>query len=205
MLASGLLSIPIGYASGTKVAQLLYVPNWVYIVELDTRDLQNGLYRVPSDQFGHIEVEEGQIDRPNPHLAFAKNVDLEENTMEGVWRGSLSDRELMAELNKVHELRGTLEDEARRGFAIESQAWMIVSNATRSAVRSIVETFERGKMPDSEGDSVNEIIDEAIDQFEFDFIEDSRSSESPAEPDLTNLDDLDDLDLDAVNPEVTHD
>ena len=197
MLAAALLATPIGYASGNKVASLLYTPSWVYIVELDTRDRENAIYRVPSDQFGELDVIEGEVDRVNPHLVFATDVNLEAGELAGVWRGTLSDRELMAELYKVHELRGTLEADARRGFAIETQAWMIVREATRDAVRSIVDTFEDGTLPGT-GQSVNEAIDSALENYDMDDLAPDPEETSDEEPEP----DFSDFEPEAPEPEV---
>ena len=198
--AAGILSLPFGWYSGNRVAAMLHQPNYVYIVDLDTRSPQNALYRIPSDAYGQIEVVEGEVDRVNPHLVFAKDVDFEAMQMRGCWRGTLSDRELMAELSTVYEIRGQLEEDAKRGFAIESQAWMIVKNATRQATKSIVRTFERGTMPSQDGLEVSEAVEDAIEGFDFDMIEEmddgdldglnvvseeSQTDEEPAETEAT--------------------
>ncbi|MFC6976525.1 hypothetical protein ACFQL1_20490 [Halomicroarcula sp. GCM10025709] len=70
----------------------------------------------------------------------------------------------MRALQAVEECRGQLEEDAKRGFAIESQAFTIVRNATRKAVFRIVETFEKGTLPD-EGESITEEIDGAVERF----------------------------------------
>lgn len=174
ILAAALLSSPFGWYAGKRVSSLLHSPNWVYIVELDTRKEESGLYRVPSDGYTQFTVTKGEVDRPNPHLVFAQNVDLEAKTLEGVWRGTLSDRELMAELSNVYEIRGQLQQDAQEGFAVKSQAWMIVRDATRRATKSIVRTFERGTMPSEDGLEVSEAVENAVDSFDFGLVEDSQ-------------------------------
>lgn len=162
---TALIVIPVvGRPTGKKVRALLWDPSYVWLVDVDARVLKGGIYRMPSQRFREWEVVSGSLDWVSPHLAFGKNVDLATQTVEGTWRGTLSDRELMRTLSAVDECRAQLEEDAKRGFAIESQAFTIIRNATRKAVLRVVSTFERGTLPD-EGEGLTEEIDSAIEQF----------------------------------------
>ncbi|MFC6976492.1 hypothetical protein ACFQL1_20325 [Halomicroarcula sp. GCM10025709] len=142
---SGLISLVfLGRPTGKKVRSMLWDPNYIWIVDVDARVLEGGIFHMPAQRFQQWTVTEGSLDWVSPNLAFGKQVDLLEQTVEGTWRGTLSDRELMRALQAVEECRGQLEEDAKRGFAIESQAFTIVRNATRKAVFRIVETFEKG-------------------------------------------------------------
>ncbi|KAA9408436.1 hypothetical protein EGO51_01040 [Haloarcula hispanica] len=163
-----LVTIPLaGRPTGKKVRSLLWDPNYVWLVDIDARYTKGGIFRTPGQRFREWSVEDGQLDWVSPNLAFGKNVDLEAQTVEGCWRGTLSDRELMRTLQAVEECRGQLEADAKRGFAIEAQAFTIIRNATRKAVLRIVSTFERGTLPD-EGEGLTDEIDSAIEQFGLD-------------------------------------
>ena len=155
---------PAGYMIGSYVISLLFDRSYIYLIDLDARVTDGGIYQFPFDQFKELDVTSGQLDQLSPNLFVGKDVDLENLTVDGCWRGTLSDRELLRALQKVEECRGLLEDDAKRGFAIESQAWTIIRGATRSAVRSIVDTFESGTLPD-EGKGINQEIDSALEQF----------------------------------------
>ncbi|KAA9399398.1 hypothetical protein Har1130_14580 [Haloarcula sp. CBA1130] len=163
-----LVTIPlVGRPTGKKVRSLLWDPNYVWLVDIDARRMKGGIFRMPGQRFKEWSVEDGQLDWVSPNLAFGKNVDLEAQTVDGCWRGTLSDRELMRTLQAVEECRGQLEADAKRGFAIEAQAFTVIRNATRKAVLRIVSTFERGTLPD-EGEGLTDEIDSAIEQFGLD-------------------------------------
>ncbi|WP_367175464.1 hypothetical protein [Haloarcula rubripromontorii] len=175
-----LITIPlVGRPTGKKVRSLLWDPNYVWLVDIDARRMNGGIFRMPGQRFKEWSVEDGQLDWVSPNLAFGKNVDLEAQAVDGCWRGTLSDRELMRTLQAVEECRGQLEADAKRGFAIEAQAFTIIRNATRKAVLRIVSTFERGTLPD-EGDGLTDEIESAIEQFGLDRkIRDTEDDESP--------------------------
>jgi hypothetical protein len=158
----------VGRWTAGRAADLFDGPGWVWLVDVDLLDLEGaGIYRWPRPRWSEVDVTEGQLYWSSPSLAFGKNVDLEANTVEGVWPGTLDDRELMTALSKVHELRNVLEEDAQRGFAIETQVFSIVRSATRQAVLSVVQTFEKSTLPDR-GESINQAIDDAIEQFDLD-------------------------------------
>jgi hypothetical protein len=195
---SGLVSLVLlGRPTANKARSLLWDPSYVWLVDIDARYTKGGIFRLPAQQFREWSVEEGQIDWVSPELAFAKNVDLGEKTVEGCWRGTLSDRELMRTLQAVEECRGQLEDDAKRGFAMEAQAFSIIRNATRKAVLRVVSTFERNSLPD-EGEGLTDEIDAAIEQFGLERkIREAESDEAP-ESDIPGVridldDDLADL------------
>jgi len=181
----------IGRWTAGKTLDLIDGPGWVWLVDVDLLDLDGaGIYRWPRPRWKEVEVVDGQLYWSSPSLAFGKNVDLEANTVEGVWPGTLDDRELMIALSKVHELRNVLEDDAQRGFAIETQVFSIVRSATRQAVLSVVQTFEKSTLPDR-GESINQAIDDAIEQFDLDRHIRDRDDDDP-------LDEFDSPDLDAA-------
>ncbi|MFA1612427.1 hypothetical protein [Halobellus rubicundus] len=189
-LAFVLSMFTVGRWTAGRAADLFDGPGWVWFVDVDLLDLDGaGIYRWPRPRWKEVEVVDGQLYWSSPSLAFGKNVDLEANTVEGVWPGTLDDRELMIALSKVHELRNVLEQDAQRGFAIETQVFSIVRSATRQAVLSVVQTFEKSTLPDR-GESINRAIDDAIEQFDLDRHIRDRDDDP--------LDDFDSPDLDAA-------
>jgi len=175
----------VGRPTGKKVRSLLWEPNYIWLVDVDARYTKGGIFRIPGQRFREWTVTDGSLDWVSPDLAFGKQVDLGEQIVEATWRGTLTDRELMRTLQAVEECRGQLEEDAKRGFAIEAQAFTIIRNATRQAVLSIVSTFERGSLPD-EGEGLTDEIDSAIEQFGLERKiretedDDTAESESPA-------------------------
>jgi hypothetical protein len=102
----------------------------------------------------------------SPSLYVAKNVDLEELTCVGTWRGTLDDRELARSLRAVRECRGQLQDDAQRGFVLETSAFTIVRSAARKAALDVTEMFASGTLPDG-GASISEAVDSALEDFGF--------------------------------------
>lgn len=187
---TALAFVPVGWITGNWILGILYQPNWRFIVDLDATRIDGALYRLPPDDFTELTVTDDTGDPDSPYqitqltnkLYAAKQVDIEQLTCVGTWRGSLDDRDLLRSLQKVEECRGMLEEDAKRGFVIESQAWTIIRGATRSAVRNVVETFERGSLPD-EGTGINQEIDSALEQFNLDSHLDTDIKSPEADPD----------------------
>lgn len=149
---------------GDRLTNWVPEPVSVWLIDVDARVTDGAIYRFPAEDFGALEVVDGDLEQWGPVLYAGSNVDLEEMTVEGTWRGTLTDRELVASLQKVYECRDLLEEDAQRAFAYENNLWSIVRIAAKDAVASVVETFERGTLPD-EGDGLDHAVNDALDQF----------------------------------------
>jgi len=204
-LAAAFMS-PLGFLTGQKVVGWLYNPDWVYLIDLDARVLDGGIYRLPLDDFRELDVLDDDefvnstydLTQLSPNLYVGKQVDLEDMTVVGTWRGTLDDRELTRALRAVHECRGQLQADAQRGFILETSAFVVVRRATRNTVERIVELFEDGSLPDS-GEGIDRAIDQELEDFGLDDASDSDLS------DLVDDDAIDDLEhksgFDFSNPE----
>ena len=163
-VAAGLAMTPVGYMTGNKVVEWLYNPSCIWLIDLSAAEETGGLYRFTESDFRDLEVLDGQLDRLAPGLFVGKRVDTENMRVAGTWRGTLSDRELLLSLRKVRECRGRLEEDARKGFVLRSSAFTIVRRAVRETTKSVVETFERGSLPD-DGEAMTAAIDSELEQF----------------------------------------
>ena len=197
---------PLGFLVGGKVVSWLYNPQWVYLIDLDARVLDGGVFRLPVDDFRDLQVLDDDefvnstydLTQLSPNLYVGKQVDLEDMTVVGTWRGTLDDRELTRALRAVHECRGQLQDDAQRGFILETSAFVVVRRATRNTVERIVELFEDGSLPDS-GEGIDRAIDQELESFGLDDASDSDLS------DLVDDDAIDEMQhksgFDFSNPE----
>lgn len=166
---------PLGFMVGNKVVSWLYNPSWVYLIDLDARVLDGGIYRLPLEDFRELEILDDDefvnstydLTQLSPNLYVGKQVDLEDMTVVGTWRGTLDDRELTRALRAVHECRGQLQDDAQRGFILETSVFVVVRRATRNTVERIVELFEDGSLPDS-GAGIDRAIDQELESFGLD-------------------------------------
>lgn len=165
---------PLGWGFGNWLLGLLYSPNYQYLVDLDAAYLDGAIYQLPPEDFRELSVtdEDGNPETPyditqlSPNLYVGKQVDLDELTCVGTWRGTLDDRELARSLRAVRECRGQLQDDAQRGFVLETSAFTIVRSASREAALDVVEMFQSGTLPDA-GKSINEAVDAALEDFGF--------------------------------------
>ena len=203
-IASGVFVLPVGYLTAQKVIDLLYDPSWIWLLDLSAAEEKGGLYRFSESDFREIDVLDGELDRLAPGLFVGKRVQKDDLKVAGTWRGTLTDRELLISLRKVRECRGQLEEDARQGFVLRSSAFTIVRRAVRNTTLSVVETFERGTLPDSGeamgaaidaeleefgiSDDLDEAIDEMIEEMQADSAEDDdgRSFVFDAEPEPAN-------------------
>jgi len=165
---------PFGFIFGNWLVGILHDPNYQYLVDLDATRTDGGLYQLPPEDFRELEVtdENGNPEAPYditqlaPSLYAGKQIDLDELTCVGTWRGTLDDRELARSLRKVRECRGQLQEDAQRGFVLETSAFTIVRSAARGAALDVVEMFQSGTLPD-QGASINEAVDNALEDFGF--------------------------------------
>ncbi|WP_181687318.1 hypothetical protein [Halorhabdus salina] len=162
------LSVPTGALIARPIVSWLYSTTDRWLVVLGLSD-NAGIWRLPPADWSDLEVTKGQLHQfevTKEPMYCAVEFDRDELEATGTWRGTLSDRDLLRALSKVDECRGQLEDDAKRGFAIETQAFTIVRSATREAVRSVIDTFEDGTLPDH-GDGLDAAISEAIEQYDL--------------------------------------
>jgi hypothetical protein len=165
---------PVGWVFGNWLLGILHSPNHQYLVDLDAAHTDGAIYQLPPEDFREMTVtdEDGNPDAPyditqlSPSLYVGKHVDLENLECVGTWRGTLDDRELARSLRAVRECRGQLQDDAQKGFVLETSAFTIVRSAAREAALDVVEMFQSGTLPNG-GDSLNEAVDRALEDFGF--------------------------------------
>lgn len=163
---AAVLASPWGYFLAGKVLSVLHNPKHIYLVDLDARYLEGALYEFPFSDFRRIETRSGEMTQLTPNLYVAKDVDLEAGEVTGTWRGTLDDVELARALEAVYQCRGDLQEQAQRGFAIETSATVIVRNAVRDTTRTIMDTFQSGSLPD-EGDGLEDAIESELEKFDL--------------------------------------
>jgi len=187
--AAGVAGAPYGVLVGMLARKHMEDPNWVYLVDVDARYVDGAVYRFPYEDFADLDVLGGSLEQWTPRLYAGKDVDLDNGTVTGTWRGTMSDRELIRALVKVRQCRAELEADAKKGFALESYGWIGIRQAVRKTTLEVVETFEDGTLPDG-GDALAEQIDEALRTLNLEAV--LGEDENP----LEDTDELDDLDVD---------
>lgn len=163
-LSGAISGIVVGRPVARRAREMLWSPDNIWVVDVDAAYRKGGLFRIPSQVMRNCEIQGGSLDWVSPNLVFGKNVDVENMTIEGTWRGTLTDRELLSALHMVRECRQMLEADAKRGWVWENSAWMIVRKATMNALSSVSSTFEKNTMPDK-GEGITEAVDTALEDF----------------------------------------
>lgn len=179
---TAVLGSPLAYVLASKTVEMLFDPYGVILLDIDARDKDVAIYNIPEKRWQEVTVTDGDVMRLEAAQTVysGRNFDPEELTVEGTWRGSMNDYELLQEQAKITQLRGRLTNQAKRGFAIETHAWMVVRSAVQDAVRSVTKTFEAGTLPEG-GDSINRAIEAAIDGFDFDNLSEAEPDDEPEE------------------------
>lgn len=194
--------VPIGWAAGVKAGNADHQYHYLLDVELPGNAGEGGaLYELSEADFRELEVLEDELEDWAPFLHVGKGVHIDELVVEeGTWMGALSKRELLTARAKMAELRGDLEDDAKKGFVLEANAFIIIRGATQAAIRRIVETFERGTLPD-DGDGLSKRIDDALERFDLDESVDAVRGDPLEELDF-DLDDVIEGDPDDLDDEL---
>lgn len=203
---TALLSSLIGLLGWQELKQMLPDRPVEVLVDVDARKMDGAVYALPVEWFNtELEVTDGDLNQVAPHLYFGKEVNLEAGTVKGTWRGTLEDRQLIRGLQKVYECRGRLEDDARKGFVLETQGWTLVRAGVRDAVATVVDTFQKGTLPD-DGDGLEAAVEDALAEFDLDrFVEDELGDDLDVSEELLDPDgdrDLDDQAEERVDERV---
>ncbi|WP_142861263.1 hypothetical protein [Salinigranum halophilum] len=161
-----LAAILIGRPTGVKAVELMGGPELMWLVDVDLLDRDGaGVYSCPTPRWNdEWKVTKDSLWWATPNLAFGKNVDLQERTVEGTWPGSLPEPVLMRALVFLQYNRNQLENKAKRGEAIEMNAFAMIRSAVMRTTRSVVRTFEEGTLPD-DGVAFREEVDQVLAEY----------------------------------------
>jgi len=156
--AGSLLGVP---AAG-RLVDWLYSPPYTYLVDLDPVGSDFAIWELPPAVWRDLEVEGGGelYDLRAAAPAYeVQTYDPEENRAKGTWRGTATDTELIKNRTKIAEVRGELEEQARRGFAYEVARAGIVRRGVSRILRAFVQDFE------AEGVYNGEAVQKAAERF----------------------------------------
>jgi hypothetical protein len=161
-------ALAFGYPAGSKAASLLGGPQLMWLVDVDLLDQDGaGVYSCPTTAWAEWDVVEDELWWATPNLAFGQNVDLENQTVEGCWPGTVPEPVLMRSLAYLRYNRSVLEQKAKRGEHIETNAFGMLRSATAEEVKQVVSTFERGTLPD-DGEAFHSEVDKVLREYGLD-------------------------------------
>lgn len=195
VLWTAILGSPFAYILSARAVDMLYDPFGVLLVDLDAREAGVAIYNIPQKRWQEIEVLEGQLYQANSSrtVYFGKNYDMENKTIEGTWRGSASDLELLREQEKVDEIRGQLEDFAKRGFTVHVRRSTIVRSAVRDISMAVIRSLESNIV--FGGERIDEAVENAVAKYDFDSQTESNTNEEQQTTPDENMDEQPDTQL----------
>jgi len=157
-----------GYPAATRIVEWLYQPQVTYLVDWNAETDDLAIWELPASSWRDLQVSEGELySIKAAHPAWeGKNYDSDENTVEGTWRGSATDRELIDSKESIDEIRNDLEDLAKEGLTVRVKQSSIVRGAVRDITQAFIADFEDATIYD--GDQLQEAVDKAIDHWEID-------------------------------------
>jgi len=190
LLVTGVAAYP--YAR--MVVEYLYSPDYTYLLDVDARDNQIALYKIPPEIFREIStdgVEElHQVEAQYPTYE-CRNYDPEERHAEGTWRASATDLEMIAEQTKIDEIRTDLEELAQEGISLRVKQSGIIRKSLREIINGFIASFESESIYD--GEKIDQAIEQSLQEvgFESDDEDDdpldthdkkTNESDSPVDP-----------------------
>lgn len=167
------------------ICSWLWNPRPYFVVDLDAESTYFAIYRLSEKSFKELEFTEGQPFTLGPKVISVRNYDMETNTAEGTWRGSMDDLELARKLENVEDLKTDFENMAKQGLSYRSKYTRIIYDAVTRIHTAFLLDFETEVF--KSGEAVQESISESIDAHVPDL--------EPREP-VDRQVNLDGLDLD---------
>jgi hypothetical protein len=157
----------LGYLPSAKIVEWLHSPNWVYLLEVDAREDDFALWKLSPEQFADLDVLHGELHRlsATDEVWEAQAYVPDRNSAIGTWRGSASDMELIADRERIDELRGTLEEQAQEGMSIRIKVGAIVRSAVNDIVHDIVGQYEGITI--HRGEQVENSVQEALEDYDL--------------------------------------
>jgi hypothetical protein len=109
-----------------------------------------------------VEVVEGELYQRDAILELYECEDFDRETMEveSTWRGSASPLELVAERERIDEIRTTLENRAKRYISLRMKIGSIVRTATESIVNELISSYEAKGI--HRGDYIEQAVSDAL-------------------------------------------
>lgn len=170
------------YAPAKRLVNWLYDPNVIYMVELKAEGDEIALWKFFPQQFQNLKVLENSLDQftsAEGEIYVCREYDPDNNVAWGTWRGSLSGLELMKAKDKIKEIRGSLEKEAKKGMRVNIQRGSIVRKALNKILGEFAQEYESATIYG--GELIEEAMNEVIEEKNLETHEKKESEKEPQE------------------------
>lgn len=183
----------LGYPAATRIVDWLYRPDSTYLVDYDAQDDELAVWKIPASSWRELDVTEGEL--YSLHAASpaweGRNFDPESLEVEGTWRGSATDLELVESREHINEIRNDLEDLAKEGLTIRVKQSSIVRGAVRDICQAFIADFEDETIYD--GSQLEDKVDKAISHWQSETeqqqeeLDETKDDKSLSEPNIANF------------------
>jgi len=193
------MSIP-GAISGAVVIKWLHQIRWVHLVDLDATTNDFAVYKLSPDAWADLDVQDGELNPVNAKFRcfVGRDFDRENMTVDGTWRGSADDLELIEERERIREIRQELQQMAQQGLAHRIREGTIVRQALRDIVGQVARTTEQQTLVN--GQAVEQAVEDALEDWS---VEKEEPEDVEDGPDVTE--DVDGQQAAETSEEVTAD
>ncbi|WP_255148997.1 hypothetical protein [Halorarius halobius] len=167
MLLGALGGLLLGWAPASRIVKWLYDPPTVWLLEVDAREDDVALYKLSPQQFSELDVLHGELHRLSAkhELWECQAYIPDRNTAIGTWRGSASDMELIADRERIDELRSHLEQQAQKGLSIRIKVGSIVRDAVHDITDELTAQYEGITI--YRGEKVQTAVNDALDDYDL--------------------------------------
>lgn len=154
----------LSYFPSKKLVEWLHNKRYFYLLELRAVEEGIGLYKYPMSAWKDIEVEEGDLFEPKAreNVKVCQYFDKENKVAFGTWRGSCSDLELLRNIEKIKEMRDSLEEMAQKGLVTRTRLKSIVRGSINRVVREMVKETEEELL--FSGEEIKEVVKEEMEK-----------------------------------------
>jgi len=162
-LVAAVACAALGYPAVVKVLRYLYDPPRRYLVQPAVSDDEGGIWELSPKDFERLHVKGGELyEWPGTKYPTygVEWYDRDANICKATWRGSASEGELLKEQTKIDEVRGHLEDKAKKHDILVTRAETIVREAVLDNARLLVKEYNRASLIDVS--ALSERIDETL-------------------------------------------
>lgn len=154
----------LGYLPAKKIISWLKTIRWIFLLVVKEGGDGIELWTFTPDAWADVELVDGNLYQLNAIVECYEATDFEEETMEveATWRGSARPLELVAERERIGEIRETLEDRAKRFISLRMRVGSIVRTATESIVNDLISSYEAKGV--HRGESIEKAVNEALEE-----------------------------------------
>ncbi|WP_247006326.1 hypothetical protein [Halorientalis litorea] len=154
--------VGLGYLPAKKVISWLKTIRWIFLLVVKEGGDGIELWTFTPDSWAEVEVVEGELYQPDAIVEVYEctSFDRESMTAEATWRGSARPLELVADRERIAEIRETLEERAQQGIALRMRLAGIVRSALDDILNDLIGEVESASI--YSGENIERAVEDAL-------------------------------------------